>query len=553
MELEELKKQARILWVSEASIINTGFANQSYEICKRFHDNGWHIAELASYTSPKNPKNYKVPWEVYAVEPVNEKENQIYRSDTQNQFGKHKFEEVCLKEKPTHVITTRDWWMDEWVRHSPFRRFFNWIWMALLDSNPQKPEWIDVYNNEVDLLLSASGFTDQVLEKESVGQVNIFDITRPAVDTDVFRPLGAKEKLRKQHGIPEDAFVFLMVARNQKRKLFPELIESFSLYLDKIKQSNKDLFDRSILYISTSYPDVGYNIPRDIFNSGYQNKIYLNYFCENCQKFFAAPWKGEATNCFHCKSYSAHPPNTRNGLTTDQIVQTFNMADVYVQLATCEGIGMPVAEAKACGIPAIGLDNTAVSEQVQTEYGCIPTPCITKFNETVTESNAQRYLPDINACSDNMIKMAVETPESLQSLGEIARKDAVARYSFASSYKVFEKSVIATGLPKHKWNEPLRPKRMPQISPSASSTQMVEAVWKYMNKPLYTQEFWNFVKAIETGIFVDPIKGYRKTRESFTAEEFLDLAHKQIEIYNHWEMLRVNEGKKSGRLEVEIL
>ena len=47
----------------------------------------------------------------------------------------------------------------------------------------------------------------------------------------------------------------------------------------------------------------------------------------------------------------------------------YNAADVYLNTSWAEGFGVPLIEAQACGLPAIGTDCSAVTELVQPGIG----------------------------------------------------------------------------------------------------------------------------------------------------------------------------------------
>lgn len=55
--------------------------------------------------------------------------------------------------------------------------------------------------------------------------------------------------------------------------------------------------------------------------------------------------------------------NIRGGVPRDALVAMYNAADLYVS-TSAEGFGLTIAEAIACGVPAVGLDYSAVPEVI---------------------------------------------------------------------------------------------------------------------------------------------------------------------------------------------
>jgi hypothetical protein len=120
----------RVLFVSEASYLNTGYATYSREVLKRLYSsNKYEIAEFSIYGGIEDKRRLSIPWKNYPnmPDPQNEEQNKVYGSDAMNQFGKWRFERVCIDFKPDVVLTIRDWWMDAFIQHSPLRKYFKWI------------------------------------------------------------------------------------------------------------------------------------------------------------------------------------------------------------------------------------------------------------------------------------------------------------------------------------------------------------------------------------------------------------------------------------------
>jgi len=326
----------RILWVNEASFMNTGFSVQSMECLKRLYAlDRYEIHELGSYSPQDDPRANSLPWKFYSAIPDQRDKigTQRYANSMDGQFGSAVYEDVLLDCKPDIVIHARDPWMSNFEIKSPFRKYYKSIWIPTIDGSPQKIEWLDDYRTP-DLLMTHSKFAKKLLEREA-SDIKVFDLANPGVDHEMYKPLDQKE-CRKSLGLPENANIILTVMRNQKRKLFPDLLEMFSEFLNYcISKGNTELAKNTYLYLHTSYPDVGYDISRLILQNKLCSKVFVTYWCRNCRNYYADFFQSELTICKHCAEMSAYMPNTQHGLTREQLVPVYSSADLYIQYSTC--------------------------------------------------------------------------------------------------------------------------------------------------------------------------------------------------------------------------
>ena len=131
-------QKKRILFCSEATFLNTGYATYTREILNYLHSTGkYEIAEMASYGQRNDPRAANIPWKYYGVMPnrdcepkASQEELQAYDSKGTNQFGEWIFEHVCLDFLPDVVCDIRDFWMLDFAERSPFRPYFKWCFPA---------------------------------------------------------------------------------------------------------------------------------------------------------------------------------------------------------------------------------------------------------------------------------------------------------------------------------------------------------------------------------------------------------------------------------------
>lgn len=390
------QEKLRVLWINEASFLHTGFSTYGHEVMKRLNATGKYVlAELASYGhSQKTDQDArKVAWKYYHTMPSNEVENQDYNSDHRNQFGLWKLSYALADFKPDVVIEIRDWWMGEWILRNPLRGKFHFTWMPTVDGYPQRWEWLRDYN-EVDTLMAYSYFGKRVLEEQSnvrlarnkgVKPLKVFDVCQPAADLSVFKPL-PREEVRKKIGAPMNMKFCGTVMRNQPRKLFPRIIESFCQFKKRYPAESKDVY----LLLHTGIPDVGWNEGKGIIETiehcNLEKWVYFSYLCHGCGYMTISTWIGEAAVCPHCQKRDQNKrgtlctPNVRFGFPAEFLNLIYNMMDVYIQGSIAEGDGMPINEAKAAGVPTLVSDYSAMYEKARNGGG-LPIENATLFSE----------------------------------------------------------------------------------------------------------------------------------------------------------------------------
>jgi len=356
------KSKLKILMCSEASFINSGFGKYAYEILSRWHKtNKYVVAEFASYGMVNDPRDKNIDW-IYYANAVRDGDPRYkeYMSRTDNQFGRWRFEKVLLDFKPDVVVDVRDFWMTGYQSISPLRPYFHHVLMPTVDSAPQQEEWIDIFLS-TDAIFTYSDWGANVLKKQTNNQIKYIGTTSPGVNLDIFDIKDTKS-IRKQFGIPENCFIFGSVMRNQKRKLIPELFSSLKQILSSLEAKSNDT--KVYLYLHTTYPDMGWDIPELLIQYGVSNNVLFTYLCKHCQHVEACVFSGAQKVCTKCLNKASQFPSVSNGVSDSQLSDIYNIFDMYVQYAICEGFGMPQVEAGACGIPIATVNYSAMVDVI---------------------------------------------------------------------------------------------------------------------------------------------------------------------------------------------
>ena len=420
----------KILWCGEASFLNTGYAIYAREVLGRLYKTKkYEIAELGCYSSIDNPKRFDVPWRFYGNLPCSQQESNVYASNSQYQFGEWRFEDVCLDFRPDVVIDIRDWWMLSYIEHSPYRQFYRWAIMPTVDSSPQQEQYISTYLN-ADAVFTYSEFGKEVLEHDSFGHIKVIDIASPGADCDILQPVHDRQAHRKECGFMNDINIVGTVMRNQRRKLYPNLIAAFRKMLD----THTDLQSNTFLYIHTSYPDIGWDIPALIKHNNMGNHTLMTYVCNTCSYFFPSFFQDAKIACPRCGKPDARLPNTQVGVSKEQFAKIYNWFDLYVQYSVCEGFGMPQVEAGACGIPLLTVDYSAMTSVGRNLGGrLIKVPGYSWDAPT----HSRRANPDDNDLIKQMVWFIRLSQGDKQKMGAAAYRGVKKHYNWSRTAKIW--------------------------------------------------------------------------------------------------------------------
>jgi glycosyltransferase involved in cell wall biosynthesis len=556
----ENMRKTRILFSGEASFLSTGFATYNREILKRLHATGkYELAEFGSYAHPGDEKSKDLPWKFYGNLPATEQEKKIYESSPIHQFGKYKIDSVLVDFQPDIVFDARDPWMSQHLVAARFRDNYKLILMPTVDSAPQKKEWIKEIFEKTDVLTTYSRYGAKVLRDAGL---KVAEVTSPGVNLDVFKPLD-KTTVRDKFQLTESLFVFGTVMRNQKRKLFPDLFEAYRTLrnryaprglVKKAKQRSREekkltkgeqralRIQHSVLYCHTSWPDLGWDIPEYLSRHQLQRHVIFTYKCDSCSAvypdwFAACDGKGFRT-CRICGEHKAHMPNTHSGVDEETLVKIFNLFDAYIQPSICEGWGLPIMEAKACGVPGMYQNYSAMEDHVENGGG-IPIKVQRFYHES--ETSSIRSLPDVADMVEGMLKFATDDKFRKKKSKE-ARECVERMHSWDMTSKKFETILDEIEiLDREKtWDRPPVIEELIEGSPSPEINDNDFVVWLYINilkRPPDQKGYQDWMGNLAKGTS-------RQEVEAFFRE--------QIRSKNQFEQIRWHKSLNNRGMSIEI-
>lgn len=330
-----------------------------------------------------------------------------------------------------HNCSFTDYWMHNFIDSSPFRKLFKTVIMATADAICQQSEWLDFYQR-TDYVLNYTEFGDRVFREEGGGTINLRGVASPAVDSNIFNPVPNKREFKAANGLDPNSIIIGMVARNQKRKKFPALAESFSSFLHQLDLNNTE---NIFLYLHTAHPDMGFDVPYFVKENGLSHKILFTFCCKNCKHSFPSFYQDVKVICPRCRGMAGFA-NSQNGVSRETLAGIYNLMDLYVQYAISEGFGIPLVEAAACGVPICATNYSGMESILENLGGH---PINVKVLDVEAETNRKMAIPD-NESLVEYIKKFTAMPESMRlKMGYQTYLKTAQRYgSWQATAKVWE-------------------------------------------------------------------------------------------------------------------
>jgi glycosyltransferase involved in cell wall biosynthesis len=537
-------RKKRILFCGEATYLNTGYATYAREVMKRLYDtNKYELAEFASYGTLSDPRSSSVPWKMYPNMPTNEQEREQYELLPTNQFGEWQFEPVLLDFQPDIVCDIRDFWMFEYQERSPYRPYFHWVIMPTVDASPQNEQWIATFAS-ADGVFNYSDWGYEILKKQSNNTIKCLGSAPPSADA-AYQPVENKEEHKEKMGFdPQTKFVGT-VMRNQRRKLFPDLFEAFRIFLDK--SESKD----TLLYCHTSYPDLGWDIPKLLNRYKLSNKVVFTYICNNCKHNFPSFFSDARRKCPNCGSFAAGLANVQNGSSYEYLASIMNLFDLYIQYANSEGFGLPQVEAAACGVPVMSIDYSAMSSVVR-KLGGIPLKPKALYNEV--ETGCDRAVPDNEHTGNEIKKFFDLSKQEREFLSKNSKLNFEKYYQWDKTAKKWEDYFDSIEIKPYEqtWGSPPKlhepEKGVPDGLPASQYARWL--ITNVLGEPdkLNTYFESRLIRDLNYGMFIngtgelylneDSYKFVKPQFEEFGMKEAYNLMANLCQRRNHWEITR---------------
>jgi intein/homing endonuclease len=332
-----MTKKRKILFCAEAHWMPTGFGTYTWEILSRLHATGkFEIAEFSQFATVNHPED-RARWRLYAnaIKP-DDPRTKHYNAHPYNVYGAWRFERVLVDFKCDCCVSFLDPWMMLYQYVSPLRPYFHHILMPTVDSAPQDEDWINMFSTADDVF-TYSDWAVKTLKEQGGDSINVHCKTPPGTDHNLFKPLD-KKSIRKEMGINPEWNIVGTVMRNQRRKLYPDLLLAFKKFLQICEDNGQsELANKTYMLWHTGYPDAGWNIPLILRESGIAHKVLFSYVCGSCGHWHISTFKEMAAICPNCHKTTMHLASVGKGLDRSLLPKLYNLMDLYIQYAVCLG------------------------------------------------------------------------------------------------------------------------------------------------------------------------------------------------------------------------
>lgn len=232
-------KKLKLLYVGTHCHQFTGYSKVNYHSIQLLAKLPWlQVIHYGFQKFPQVPPDYR-PYpsnvEVIDAAALEKKE-----APTQG-FGFQHLPDIIRKKQPHVVLVYNDMsviakFLEEIRKSGVPRNFKIWVYCDQVYTT-QLQGYLDILNRDADLVFTFSPFWKKCLKDQGITRP--LDVWLHGFDAKQFFPL-PKELVRKQVGIPNDAFVILNINRNQPRKRYDILLMAFVELI--VKYPTKPIF-----------------------------------------------------------------------------------------------------------------------------------------------------------------------------------------------------------------------------------------------------------------------------------------------------------------------
>ncbi len=275
-----------------------------------------------------------------------------------------------------------------------------WFAINLVDTEAWESLFWDKILDVPDKIICGAKNGELLYTKHNVGNL----ITIPmGVDTKVYYPLAKKEELKIRFNL-KDKFVVGYVAKNQRRKMIPNLMRGFSAF----SKGKEDV--RLLLHTDRNNP------------KGWDIACLIEKFIHEQDEQLQDPKpKIIMTN-----------PNmdviSRQKVQPESMNEIYNLMDVFCYATGGEGFGLPGLEAQSCGVPMMMTNYSSAIEIVSEDDLFIPI-LEDKYGRRVTEigpNGVENAIPDDKAVAEILEKLYAEWKSGkIKERGDRARNFAL--------------------------------------------------------------------------------------------------------------------------------
>lgn len=336
-------KKLKFMLVSTHCQQFTGYSKVSTCLIKQLARLPWlSLTHFGFQHHPQSPPNYRpYPPNVDVIDAASLEKPQ------QQGFGFNVLPDAIRRKEPHVVLIYNDMsvvakFLEEIRKSGIPRNFKIWVYCDQVYTT-QLQGYLDILNRDADCVFAFTSFWKKCLKDQGITRP--LDILLHGFDNTTFFPL-PREMVRKQLGIPNDAFLLLNLNRNQPRKRYDLLIMAFVELI--VKYPNKPVF---LMCICDKGEKGGWWLfeiyQRELKLRGVPVEMYGNRLMISSQDMV---FKDEDINMF------------------------YNLADVGISTAEGEGFGLCQFEQMGVGVPQVVPDIGGYKEFCRSDNSVLVKP-----------------------------------------------------------------------------------------------------------------------------------------------------------------------------------
>lgn len=303
-------RRLRMLWNSNGPSTNSGYGVETRDLLYRFLEDGWPVACSAFWGVQGYPIQLNGEDLIKETDRFKGLKLKCYPT-MDSPWGSDSLVAHGQDYKADVVFTFQDVWTLD-INH--LKQLKYWVPFVPIDKDPVPVSVLEKLQYAY-RIVTFSSFGQKALQKAGFTSTLILEGT----DTNIFKPLN-KEECRSGLGLPQDAFIFGMVAANKEnppRKGFQEAMEAFKMFYDKHPEA-------MMVFHTQQMSPTGFPIVQFAQHLGFAHRIAMI-------NPYQAVWQSD--------SYS--------------INKEMNAFDVLLHPSQTEGFGLTAVEAQSAGIPVI--------------------------------------------------------------------------------------------------------------------------------------------------------------------------------------------------------
>lgn len=301
----------KIAWLSDMDLTGSGYLNLSVPLCTGLVERG-HEVKVAGLRYSGNEHNY--PFSIIPAQTLQESAGVI-----QNLYNVWLFDVL---------IVALDIPVQAKVLQFAQQRPFKYVGIMPVEAPPLSMSWAMILG-QMDKPLIITQFGADEAQKAGIASAEHIQI---GIDTEswIMPTADEKKKLRKALGI-DDSFCILTVADNQERKNLAASLEAFADF-------SRDKDDVKYLLVTREHNPVGWTLRDYALELGINNSKLLIF---------------------------------ERGMSFKELWSLYAASDCFMLTSKAEGLGMPVLESMAVGLPSIGTRCTGMEELLGDNRGIL--------------------------------------------------------------------------------------------------------------------------------------------------------------------------------------